>query len=231
LLGIASNEAATMLPVRRRRARRADERTKLDASRSRNAVSNACDARYPRRQAGRRCHQSSDALAEGINDGAALGDAVPPAVKSSVVVADDSVVPKRNQSILGAGSSSASRRSKCRTPGHDLAGTHRERAAARVRRRMTGGVVVTGVAAVGASLQAAATAPPRQREARVKRDNIVGYLEKAGRPTVDLLAGQRPWRERQRAVLRRAVLSDYYFAVAVPSYVTLRGASSQAIDQ
>jgi hypothetical protein len=36
---------------------------------------------------------SKDALAEGINEGAALGDAVPPAVKSSVVVADDSVVP------------------------------------------------------------------------------------------------------------------------------------------
>ena len=62
-------------------------------SRSRNAVSNACDARYLVGKPADDAITSSDALAEGINAGAALGDAVPPAVKSSVVVADDSVVP------------------------------------------------------------------------------------------------------------------------------------------
>jgi len=41
---------------------------------------------------------------------------------------------------------------------------------------LTGVFVVFGVAAVGPSLQAAATAPPRQRKARVKRDNICEYL-------------------------------------------------------
>jgi len=38
---------------------------------------------------------------------------------------------------------------------------------------LTGVLVVFGIAAVGPSLQAAATATPRQREARVKRDNIL----------------------------------------------------------
>jgi hypothetical protein len=36
---------------------------------------------------------SNDAPADGINDGAALGDTVPVAVKSSVADADESVVP------------------------------------------------------------------------------------------------------------------------------------------
>ncbi len=45
----------------------------------------------------------------------------------------------------------------------------------------------------------------------MKRDNIVGYLGKSRRPRLDLLAGQMSVRKRQRAVLRRAVLSNYYF--------------------